>query len=172
MTESGDSAYSASMGQEVRADGLQVSLCGGRQSANSREILLGAPALRKGWQSNINDLRSHCDNSKRRNIRNFEKGRRGGEMRSKLCAADDRQQRKTKGDFIFSAPTSRSTLDQWRSGSFGGHRRYRRRSKNRTSISSSIIYISYFNLVLNHLILDILEREPFLLSQERTENGP
>jgi hypothetical protein len=75
------------MGQEVRADGLQVSLCGGRQSANGREILLGTPALGKGWESNINDLRSHCDNSKRRNIRNFEKGRRGEEMKSKLVCS-------------------------------------------------------------------------------------
>jgi hypothetical protein len=79
-----EGAYSASMGQEVRADGLQVSLCGGRHSANGREILLGTPALRKGRESNINDLRSHCDNSKRRNVRNFEKGRRGREVRSKV----------------------------------------------------------------------------------------
>jgi hypothetical protein len=64
------------MGQEVRADGLQISLCGGRQSTNGRKILLGTPALRKGWESNINDLRSHCDSSKRRNFRDFEEGKR------------------------------------------------------------------------------------------------
>lgn len=41
-------------------------------------------------------------------------------------------------------------------------------SKTRTSISSLIYIQVTFNLALKHLILGLLEREPLLLSQERT----
>ena len=56
--------YSASVGKEVRAHGLNVALSSSREGANSLEVLLGTPARRQGGEGNIDNLnRSHCNES-------------------------------------------------------------------------------------------------------------
>ena len=55
-TVSMEQSYSAGVGQEVRADGLDVAASGSRELADSLEVLVGRPAGREGRQSLV-DLR-------------------------------------------------------------------------------------------------------------------
>lgn len=45
------------MSEEVRANGLNVTLSGGRKGANSLEVLLLTPARRQRGEGNVNSLR-------------------------------------------------------------------------------------------------------------------
>lgn len=52
--------YSASVGEEVRANGLNVALSGTGQATDRLEILVGSPARRQGRKRNVDNLnRSH-----------------------------------------------------------------------------------------------------------------
>lgn len=51
-----EQSYSAGVGQEVRADGLDVAASGSRKLADGLEVLVGGPAGREGRQSLV-DLR-------------------------------------------------------------------------------------------------------------------
>ena len=58
MTDiSRDATHSAGVGQEVRANGLDITASGSRKLANSLEILVGGPASRESWQGQV-DLRN------------------------------------------------------------------------------------------------------------------
>ena len=54
-------SYSASVGQEVRADGLNAATSGSRKLANSLEVLVGRPAGREGRQSLVDLSNRHID---------------------------------------------------------------------------------------------------------------
>jgi hypothetical protein len=56
-----DQSYSASVGQEVRADGLDVAASGSRKLADGLEVLVGRPAGREGRQSLVDLRYRHID---------------------------------------------------------------------------------------------------------------
>lgn len=57
--------YPSGMSQKVRSHGLNAALRRAGQSADSLEVLLGAPALREGGQREIDDLRRSHDEKSR-----------------------------------------------------------------------------------------------------------
>lgn len=56
-----EQSYSAGVGQEVRADGLDVAASGSRELADSLEVLVGGPAGREGRQSLVDLRYRHID---------------------------------------------------------------------------------------------------------------
>jgi hypothetical protein len=54
-------SYSAGVGQEVRADGLDVTAGGSRKLADGLEVLVGGPAGREGRQSLVDLRYRHID---------------------------------------------------------------------------------------------------------------
>lgn len=56
-----EQSYSAGVGQEVRADGLDVAAGSSRELADSLEVLVGGPAGREGRQSLVDLGYRHID---------------------------------------------------------------------------------------------------------------